>query len=669
MERFEGRIALAGHEVINVIMSNYDYKNYKHSGKIQILRRACRNTPALIDYDNLPHHLKAKVHEVYGDPVKILKKNQLTELITPDYSAAKFFKEYLTGDETGLTAEKQTEYAANATVLNAVGRLFEKETGHNKRLSVPVKGIWTKISDLVNTLDRSKFPHTLPQHPDRLKEKYQKYAESGYDYLIHKGFGNQNTRKVNEQIEKLIISLYCAKNLPFANWVHDDYLQFIAGNLDVVDRETGILYDREDFIDEKKKTYIMISKATVWNIIHNPINAIIIDRLRNNRIDHITQNTPYNRRTSPQMSLMKITADDRTLPRRTTDGKKVNCYYIMDVASQAYMSAVYTTNAPDVDFVWDCFREFYRTVDENNLMWPAELECENHLMRSIEKELQAMFTYVTFTQPGVSRGKRAEHFIRGKKYTDEKKHQVGVGRWNSKGAYKTKSENKDEEYKQPRLPLEQIIAEDRESIERYNHGLHPNQKRYKGMTRWQVLTDRQGDVLTRPEHWRLMRYLGRKTETSIRNNDFCTVQYEPYLIDNYYNLKRLKPNNYEVTAYYLPEVHGGIKEVYMYQGDTFISRATLAERYNEAKAERTERDEQIRTNQAKRHAKFFKMEKDGLEAKVNRNVEVVRKPVTIDLDKLEVKIIDIPEPEPENLDERIEMYMGQDWAAKAHELF
>lgn len=612
--------------------------------------------PALLSYDLLRSDIRQKLQEKYGDLHQASKRNKLIELIQPDYKAATFFSEYLFDDGTSIKAERQVEYNNNATILNAVGRFVAEKAAGKRGLGGKATGIWHVVSEAVNNLDKIKYPHTLPSNAVRLKEKYRNYMQHGYPHLIHKGIGNCNARKMNEAAERLIISIYCKDNLPFGTWVYDTYLQFIYGHTTIIDRETGALFNREDFFDHKRGTYIVISKSTVWNIINNPANAVIIDRLRNNRIDHITQNTPYSHRKSPQYALSKISMDDRTLSRKTSDGKWLNAYMAFDVMSGVILSCVYSTESPTVEMIWECLREMYRNLNANNLMWPGEVEVENHLMKDMEKELGAMFSYVTFCTPGISRSKRAEHKIRSKKYGDEKMHQVGIGRWYGKGPYKTKSENKDEDYKQPRVAVDILIAEDKESIYRVNHELHEDQKKYPGKTRWQVLLENQNPDLGRPHKYKLFKYLGVKTDTSIRNNDFVQVMYEKYAIDNLSAITRLKPNNYSVHAYYVPDGSGSIGEVFLYQDGNFITRATKIERYNEAKIERTEKDEQIRTQQAKRQSHFFKVEKDGIAEKVTRKLEIVP---SAEFQQIPTNVEIIARPvacQEENIEEMIRQY-------------
>jgi len=640
----------------------YDHlvNRYPH---IRVRKGGGVGCPALLNYEMLRQDLKDRLHEKYGDIRQASRRNRLQELIQPDHKAAKYFSEFLFDDESGIKPERQQEYNANATILNAIGTFVNEKQGKNKRLGGRTSGIWQAASEAVNALDRSLFPHTLPSNALRLKEKYRNYLDHGYYHLIHKGNKNDNARKMNAAVERLILSIYCMENLPFGTWVHDHYMEFLSGNRIIVDKESGVMFDREEYFDDRRGTYIIISQSSVWNILNKPENAIIIDRLRNNRIDHVTQKTPFNHRHLPQYSLSKISMDDRTLSRKTSDGKWLNVYLAVDVLSGCFLSCVHSSDSPTVGMIWNCFREMLHTINDHNLVWPGEVEVENHLMKDIEEELRKMFAYVTFCAPGLSRSKRAEHVIRSKKYGDEKMHQVGIGRWNLKGAYKTKSENKDEDYKQPRIPIEQLIAEDKESIQRHNNDLHPNQKMFPGKTRWQVLVENMNPDLSRPQKHKLLRYLGHRTETSIRNNDFAQVQYEKYSIDNLSAITRLKPHNYNVEAFYVPDASGNIDEVFLYQGDTFITKATKIEKYNEAKIERTERDEQIRTDQAKRQAHFFKTERDGIAEKITRKIDMIpAEQLLPQVQNVEI----IPEPagrdENQDLDDLIKQYEG--WGTK-----
>lgn len=625
------------------------------------------NRPALLQFDKLRSDLKLKLKEKYGHDLEAaMRRNKLAEMIEPDLAAARFYADYQFDDGSNLKPERQAEYNANAMVLNAVGKLVSDRRGKLKSIGNACSMLWNEASEAVNNLDRQQFPHSLPSNPLRLKEKYRNYIDHGYLHLVHKGKGNANAKKVNGAAERLILSLYCQQNLPFGSWVYDDYLAFIAGKKEIVDRETGVLYNREDFFDHQRGTYIIVSRSTVWNITHNPANTMFLDKFRNNRTEYETRSTPMNSRHAPEFSLSKITMDDRDLPRKTKDGEWVHSYFAFDVTSQVVLSCVYSLKKPDHAMVWRCFRELYRAIDSGGLMWPGEVEVENHLMKDIAEELRAMFPVVTFCAPGSPQSKRAEHFIRFLKYQVEKRRHKGVGRHTQKGAYKTIKAGKGEEYEQEHLPLEQIIAESKEDIAIYNNMPHPDQKKFPGKTRLQVLMENMNPDLGRPQKYKLLKYVGEKTETSIRNNDFAKVQYEKYAIDNLSAISRLKPNNYEVEAYYLPQPDGAIGEVFLYQGDTFITRATKVERYNESVIERTADDERIRTDQSKRKAHFFKVMKEKMGDKITRKLEISE---PMELESIEPEVVVIQEEQPVDfetqLDEDTRYFMSEEYKSRS----
>jgi hypothetical protein len=78
----------------------------------------------------------------------------------------------------------------------------------------------------------------------------------------------------------------------------------------------------------------------------------------------------------------------------------------------------------------------------------------------------------------------------------------------------------------------------------------------------------------------LARYIGEKTETTIRRNQYVRVRNEKYQLPDLDVLASLKPNNYKVTAYYLPETDGTIPQVHLYQDLEFIGTCKKLIVYN-----------------------------------------------------------------------------------------
>ncbi len=151
---------------------------------------------------------------------------------------------------------------------------------------------------------------------------------------------------------------------------------------------------------------------------------------------------------------------------------------------------------------------------------------------------------------------------------------------------------------------EELIADDIRDVEEFNNTLHPNQKKYPGMTRWEVLEANMNPMLRQVDKSILARFIGDKVETSVRRNSYCRVGYTDWWLSDISVIERLAPNNWKVDAYCLTNEENEITDVYIYQNEMLIDRLENVGTYNTAEAERTERDEDIFIEQRKRIARF-----------------------------------------------------------------
>ena len=269
----------------------------------------------------------------------------------------------------------------------------------------------------------------------------------------------------------------------------------------------------------------------------------------------------------------------------------------------------------------------------------------------------SVFPLIRWCNPGNSREKRAEHFNRAKKYGVEKRSQVGIGRWYARlEANRPKEEKVYDEYnntyKVKTYTYDELVADDIRAINEYNSQPHPNQKKYPGMTRWDVLCARQNPDLAPWDKAVLYRYIGFHTSTTIRNNSYLKVQYNDYRLPDPEIIARLEPRNYKVDAYYLPDHDGNIGEVYIYQNGRFIATCKPAPRYNENTAEQTDADREAYIDQAKYVAKFDKMVKEG---KIGR-VGILSKEQTRAINDVQAEAVEIqPEADAEDYSTYLDM--------------
>ena len=189
----------------NEIMSNRTYERLIGDGVLNRIRRACKDTPALITYDSFPYRFQDKIREVVPDLQKAARINMVERQIRHSAEASAFFDEYILPDGRHLTPETRREYYTNAIVLDAVRSFLiikrEKRAALNKRMVCS----WDQLANFVQDIDRKKYPHTLPANPRRLEGKYGAYQKEGYVSLIHKNFLNANAAKVDDDIKESVL--------------------------------------------------------------------------------------------------------------------------------------------------------------------------------------------------------------------------------------------------------------------------------------------------------------------------------------------------------------------------------------------------------------------------------------------------------------------------------
>jgi hypothetical protein len=316
-----------------------------------------------------------------------------------------------------------------------------------------------------------------------------------------------------------------------------------------------------------------------------------------------------------EFSLSKVTFDDRDLPRKLKDTKiRPKAYYAYDVTSQCCIGYAYN-RTKSVDLVVDMFRNMFRLLDRKGWGCPAEVEVENHLMsqwRDSFLRAGVMFPFVRFCAPMNSQEKRAENFNNAKKRSVEHRNHIGIGRFYAKSRqYRTESKKVFDELNDTYVDKEyytwdELIADDIEDIRQFNNSLHPNQKKYPGMTRWQVLEANINPTLAPLDKAMIARYVGEHVSTTIRRNSYCRVAYTDWWLSQTTVLEKLAPNNYKVDAYYLTDEQGEISDVYIFQNDMLIDKLQNVGTYNTATAEQTEEDRATFVEQRKKLADFSK---------------------------------------------------------------
>ena len=615
--------ALRGHhpsmlsmEELAPIMSVPNYKKLAARKEINVVRQGKGlGSYALIEIATMPLRFQERIKLKYGEMKEDILRNWFIGHYHIDAKAREFYTRFRFDNGDALPPEHIQEYTVNASVIEAVLRAMDDATFMRKAMKAgPVN--WGELAGAISYY-QAEFGHTLPVSSNRFKKRVNDFKANGYESLISRKFMNQNRRKVTYDIERLLLSIDGQPEQPFNTTVWEQYNLFVQGELELYDPETGEVLNPADFTD-KDGNPLVLSPATVANYLNNPKNKALRAKLHMSQWDFNNAYRPYHLRSIGEFSLSKVSLDDRDLPRPMKDGNRVKAYYAYDVVSGAVVGYAYNRYKTTELFL-DCMRNMFQTLDRNGMYIPAELEVEHHLVSDFADGLMqagTVFPLIRWCNPGNSREKRAEHKNREKKYGVEKRTQVGIGRWWAKlEANRPKEEKvydeKNNTYKVKTYSYEELVADDIRAIQTFNAQPHPNQKRYPGMSRWDVLCAHQNPNLAPWDKAVLYRFIGQHTETTIRQNTYCTVMYNQYGLPSPEIIEKLEPRNYKVDAYYLPDADGTINEVYIYQNGRYIATCKPVARYNENTAEQTEYDKAAYTEQSKYVAQFDKMMKDG----------------------------------------------------------
>lgn len=614
----DGNLAISVNDWCNAGLTFNQFNHDSKKGYLEIYKRGY-NGNTLIDLRSIKRPERISVIENAFGKIEKAKKQSIFEVVL-DTSARSFYLTYRKPDGSPLEPHRIEEYVNRTSIFNALRNGLQKQLAErakrNSRLNMGE--FWKDAAEWF--LDQvEKYPCMAIGNARSLQRAFEKWYSvskndtvKGYEFFIHGNVGNDSARIVSVSMEKLFLALWRTNDKPFVNRVHEHYLEFVAGDKELFDNDKksetyGLVFKPEDF--RHKGRALEVSIPTVWNYLKDVVNNTAVYSDRNGNFDYMDKMRPKRKRKPGRFSLSKISMDDVAMSRKSIRGW-IYKYMAVDVVSGYWFRPDYVVGKPSAQTVINTFRNMFCELDELGLPMPGELEVEWHLMQDF-KWLQSAFPFVRFCESPTE--KRAEHAIKALKYGAAKDAGHTRGRWFSKNeAFKSIRNKVNGDFVEPTHQPQTIVMDDLADIEAHNNSLHPLQKTYPGMTRKQVLLTQVNPTLQPIEHWHLYKFIGNETETSIYKNDYLPCNNSEFVIADFKMLKRLKPNDYTVKAYWLPEEDGSIKRVYVYQGDNYIGEAINRDEftYNECAIERTDEDRANMQKQAHRVGSFDKFIKE-----------------------------------------------------------
>ncbi len=586
----EGELVPAYFNSLQTLQQNI----YRHAGKsygIKKVQSGGNGRQLLISYDSLPAHMR----EAIPDPRR--HSHILDLFYKTDDDAVRFFTNFRFDDNSYLSLQHQEEYITNASVLKACVSLKAAREHERKTKGGSCKGIMASVCGDCQTFNKTlkvkyNVTHTLPESERWFKEVFKDFVKAdatGFHYacLVSKKLRNQNAQKVTDEMVRLLNDLFAGVGKkPTRTEVAQQFGAFLAGYLEVVNQETGEVYDPKDCKP--------ISDSTIINYLGRWEERIGTYSLRSgNRQKLMQQFKPYHSLEKPTYAGSIISIDDRQPPFEYGKGARAWFYNGIDLASEAFVCWVYGKSKEGI--ILDFYRQLVRNYTEWGFHLPAELEAEMSLNSSFTNTFLrpgAMFDHVRI-EANNARGKRIEAYYKPLRYQLEKDRTGWLAR-----PFALSESNQAGKEPVPMVPYSQIIEGCLKDIEDWNnmpHAVHTSK------TRWQVFCEHQHPDL-KPTNWKaILPHLGYATATSC-NAGIIRMQGKEFLLgDNgeLYTGERLIPlmkavEGRNITTYWLDNNNGEVMKALVFLGDTCICEAVPKPTYNRATIERTAKDEAAR---------------------------------------------------------------------------
>jgi hypothetical protein len=542
-------------------------------------------SPMLVSFDSLPLKWQEAIVAIWGKAPKLTQQTLFEKHYVRDMAAFDFYTRFKFDDHTSLDRAKIDEYTINASVLNTIGTVYEMRYKIRKELRGRVNDIWSTIINESN-LFKQETGHTLPENERRLREKYNDYKKNGYKCLIHKGYRKANALKVDDRHIELLNYMFAGiDHKPTYAEVAQTYDGFVSGYVEVINEETGEIYDPKEFS--------RLSVATVWNHLSKWENKIGTFLARSgDRQVWMQLFKPYHNLNVQEKAGAIISIDDRQPPfKYDSDGNRVWFYCGVDVGSEAFTSWVWGKDKKGI------ITEFYRQMVRNYAYWglclPYELECESNLNASFKDTFLKpgnMFEHVRI-EANNARGKVIERYWRQLRYGEEKKDAGWLARPFALGEA---NQSRTEKGKDIIVPYDEIVERSLRHIQDWNNSEH---SKIKGMSRWDVFLSTQHPGLNPINYHGILPYLGMKESSSV-NAGIMNFRRSKFLLgldgvictgDKLINMM-MQVEGRDVDIYWLDDNFGEVLKAHIYIGDRFICEAIEQPGYRRAKIDRTDQD-------------------------------------------------------------------------------
>src|SRR5690606_22579553 len=419
-----------------------------------------------------------------------------------------YYHNYQYPDGSYLLPETIEELIVNASVLKAAIQLEEARKRERMTKGGSMRGIAKTIFEDVHDFNGYLMQHHGVKHSlnttyKRFQQQLNAFKEQSYYGIIKDPEGNskKNAMKRDDETQKLLRNLLAGRDTkPTPSQVADEYNAFLAGYIEVVNLDSGEVYD--------PKNYKQLSPRTITAFLSTWESKIGTDAKRSgDRQKLINQYIPYHSFERPVLAGTIISIDDRQPPFEYAEGKRMWWYIGIDVASECITAWAYGKTKEEL------IKNFYRSLVANYQSWgvqlPAEIECESSLNSSFTDTFLkegAMFEHVNIFRNN-ARSKIIERFFRDLRYQLEKS-RVG---WLARPFARDEA-NQAGPGKKQIVPYDQLVKQCMQDIVTWNN----MPKKGTKTSRFDYFMQNQNPDLATTNYKSFIQHLGTKQPTSCK---------------------------------------------------------------------------------------------------------------------------------------------------------
>jgi hypothetical protein len=357
------------------------------------------------------------------------------------------------------------------------------------------------------------------------------------------------------------------------------YDAFLAGYIEVINNETGELYD--------PKEYKPLSYNTITNYLGQWQQRIAAHHLRSgNRQVYMGQYKPSHKLEKPKYAGSLISIDDRQPPFYYDKDHRVWFYMGIDLASEAWVAWVWGRSKEGL--ILDFYRQLVRNYHEWGINLPLGIECESSLNSSYTNSILkpgVMFQDVRI-EANNARGKRIERYFGALRYGSEKERTGWMGRPHARN-----EANQLGPVGKQIVPFNDIVNGSLKDIENWQNTPHSSDA---SKSRFEYFLANQNPNTVPTNYHALLPHLGYSDTTSC-NAGIVRLQNTTFLLaqdgkiatgDSLVDLmKRVEGKTIQV--YWLDDNDGKVFKAHAYIGDVMQCELIEQPTYSRAKAELT----------------------------------------------------------------------------------